>query len=101
MGSILTVATWVLVRRQPWRVERRMLPVLVGIGVVDMSATAFYLAALAVGPIAIASILASLYPVVTTLLAALVLRERVTPTHALGIAAAGAAVVLISGASAI
>jgi drug/metabolite transporter (DMT)-like permease len=101
MGSILTVATWILVRRQPWRVDRRLLPVLVAIGVIDMSATGAYLAALAVGPIAIASILASLYPVVTTILAALVLRERVTPAHAVGIAAAGTAVVLISAASAI
>ena len=65
-----------------------------------MAATAAYLSAIAIGPLAIAAILASLYPVVTTILAALVLRERVTPVHAAGIAAAGLAVVLIAGASA-
>jgi len=72
----------------------------VGVGVMDMSATAVYLAAIAVGPLSIAAILASLYPVVTTILAALVLRERVTPVHAAGIAAAGIAVALIAGAPA-
>jgi drug/metabolite transporter (DMT)-like permease len=67
---------------------------------VDMLATGTYLSAIDIGPLAIAAILASLYPVVTTLLAALVLRERVTPVHAAGILAAATAVVLIAGASA-
>jgi drug/metabolite transporter (DMT)-like permease len=66
----------------------------------DMTATALYLLAIAVGPLAIAAILSSLYPVVTTVLAALVLRERVTVAHAAGIVAAGVAVALIAGASA-
>ena len=65
-----------------------------------MAATASYLSAIAIGPLAIAAILASLYPVVTTILATPVLRERVTPVHAAGIVAAAVAVVLIAGASA-
>jgi drug/metabolite transporter (DMT)-like permease len=99
-ASILTVATWILVGRQPWRVSRRLLPALLAIGVIDMAATATYLNAIAIGPLAIAAILGSLYPVLTTILAVVVLRERVTPTHVIGIIAAGAAVVLIAGANA-
>ena len=95
IASIVTVALLVVLLRQPWRVERRLLPAMLGIGLVDMLATAAYLAALAVGPLAIAAILTSLYPVVTVILAALVLRERITPIHAFGILAAGIAVVLI------
>lgn len=98
--SVLIIAVWVLVARQPWRVPRRLWPAIAGVGVIDMAATGAYLSAIAIGPLAIAAILASLYPVVTTILAALVLRERVTPVHAAGIAAAGLAVVLIAGASA-
>jgi drug/metabolite transporter (DMT)-like permease len=98
--SILAISGFVLARRQAWRVPRRLWPALVAVGVVDMSATGAYLAAIAIGPLSIAAILASLYPVVTVLLAALVLRERVSVTHAAGIAAAGLAVVLIAGASA-
>jgi drug/metabolite transporter (DMT)-like permease len=100
MASITVVATWILVRRQPWRIDRRLWPALFAIGVVDMSATASYLSAISVGPLAIAAILAALYPVVTTIMAALVLRERISLVNAAGIAAAGLAVVFIAGASA-
>jgi drug/metabolite transporter (DMT)-like permease len=100
VASVLVITTWIVLRRQEWRVPRRLWPALVGVGVLDMSATAAYLAAIAVGPLSIAAILASLYPVVTTILAALVLRERVTPVHAAGILAAAVAVALIAGAPA-
>jgi drug/metabolite transporter (DMT)-like permease len=98
IASILTVATIILVSRQPWHVPRRLWPAMLGIGLVDMLATAAYLGALAVGPLAIAAVLTSLYPVVTVILAALVLKERITPIHAVGIAAVGAAVALIAAA---
>ncbi len=98
--SVTVIATWILVRRESWRVERGLWPALLVVGVVDMLSTVTYLSAIAIGPLAIASILASLYPVVTTILAALVLRERVTPIHAAGILSAGLAVVLIAGATA-
>jgi drug/metabolite transporter (DMT)-like permease len=98
--SVLLLVTWISVRRAPWRVPRGLWPALVGIGVTDMAATGTYLAAIAIGPLSIAAILASLYPVVTTILAALVLRERVTPLRVAGILAAGLAVALIAGGSA-
>lgn len=98
IASILTVATIILVSRQSWHVPRGLWPAMLGIGLVDMLATAAYLGALAVGPLAIAAVLTSLYPVVTVILAALVLRERITPIHAVGIAAVGAAVALIAAA---
>lgn len=98
--SVTVISAWILLRGQPWRVERRLWPMLLLVGVIDMLSTVSYLSAIAIGPLAIASILASLYPVVTTVLAALVLRERVTTTHAAGILAAGVAVALIAGATA-
>jgi drug/metabolite transporter (DMT)-like permease len=96
LASIATVTALILAGRKPWRVPRRLWPAMLGIGLADMLATAAYLGALAVGPLAIAAILTSLYPVVTVILAALVLRERITLVHAIGIAAAGLAVVLIA-----
>ena len=86
-------------RNQPWRVTRRFWPALFAIGVLDGAATVAYLAAIAAGPLAIAAIIASLYPVVTTILAATVLRERITRVHAVGIGVAGLAVTLIAGAT--
>ena len=96
VASIVTAGALILARRQPWRVSRSLWPMMLGIGLVDMLATASYLAALSVGPLAIAAILTSLSNVVTVILAALVLRERITPVHAVGILAAGLAVVLIA-----
>jgi drug/metabolite transporter (DMT)-like permease len=98
--SIVAIAGFVLVRRSEWRVPRRLWPALFAIGVIDLAATGSYLGAIAIGPLAIAAILASLYPVVTTVLATVVLRERVTAGHAIGILAAAAAVILIGGAGA-
>lgn len=99
VASIALIGAWIVVRRPAWRVPRRLWPALLAVGVGDMTATALYLTAIAVGPLAIAAILSSLYPVVTTVLATVVLRERVTPAHAAGIAAAGVAVALIAGGS--
>lgn len=98
--SCLVVAGWILLRRESWRVPRSLWPALVAIGLIDMAASVAYLTAIGIGPLAIAAILASLYPVFTTILAAVFLRERVSPIHAVGIVAAGVAVVLIAGASA-
>jgi drug/metabolite transporter (DMT)-like permease len=96
--SIVVITGWIVLRREPWRVAPRLWPALLAVGVLDMGATAAYLGAIAIGPLAIAAIMASLYPVVTVVLAALVLRERITAVHAAGIAAAGVAVALIAGA---
>lgn len=98
LASILAIGAWIIIRREPWRVSVALLPALLAIGVIDMSATAAYLSAIAIGPLAIAAILSALYPVITTILAAVVLRERIRKVHAVGILAAAAAVVLIAGA---
>jgi drug/metabolite transporter (DMT)-like permease len=98
VASIVAIATFLVLRGGAWRVPRRYWPALFAVGVTDMGATAAYLGAVSIGPLAIAAIVASLYPVVTTVLATVVLKERVTLSHAVGILAAGAAVVLIAGA---
>ncbi|MBI2781184.1 MAG: DMT family transporter [Chloroflexi bacterium] len=99
VGSVSAIGAWILVRRPPWRVPRGMWPALLAIGLVDMAATAVYLTAIQIGPLAIAAILASLYPVATTVLAAVVLSERVRAVQAAGIVAALVAVALIAGSS--
>jgi drug/metabolite transporter (DMT)-like permease len=90
----------IVVGHQPWRVPRTLWPMLIAVGVLDMGATAAYLAATQAGPLAIAGVLSALYPVMTVVLAATILRERVTRVHALGIVAAAAAIALIASGSA-
>jgi drug/metabolite transporter (DMT)-like permease len=86
--------------RQPWRMERELLPRLVVIGLLDMAGNAAFILATQTGQLAIAAVLSSLYPVTTVLLAVTVLRERVTRSHAIGIVLTAVAIVLISAGTA-
>jgi len=54
----------------------RFLPLLVIVGLTDLGGSLFFMLANASGPLSIAVVLSSLYPVTTALLAWLVLRER-------------------------
>ena len=89
----------VLVSRSAWRVGRAALPAVVVVGILDMAGNAFYFLAIQSGPLAIASSLSSLYPVGTVILAAILLRERVSRDHAVGIVLAGVAIVMIGAGS--
>jgi drug/metabolite transporter (DMT)-like permease len=96
----LALLAAIVIGRQAWRVPREIWPMLVAVGVLDMGATAAYLAATQAGPLAIAGVLSALYPVMTVVLAAILLGERITRVHAIGIVAAAAAIGLIAGGSA-
>lgn len=62
-----------------WRPERRYLPAMAGVGVLDMAGNGFFILAVQGGALAVAAVLSSLYPVMTVTLATIFLRERVTP----------------------
>lgn len=96
--AVLIVAI-VVVGRQAWRADRRQLPAMTGVGVLDMAGNAAFILAVQAGSLAVAAVVSSLYPVMTVLLAALVLHERVTRSHAVGIVLAAAAIVCIAAGS--
>ena len=93
-STTLIAAAWLVLR--PPGAHRADLPVLASIGVLDTGGNVFFSAASARGLVSVVSILASLYPVVTVLLARAVLAERVHRSQELGIALALAGIVLIS-----
>jgi len=93
-STTLIAAAWLVLR--PPGARRADLPVLASIGVLDTGGNVFFSAASANGLVSVVSILASLYPVVTVLLARAVLAERVHRSQELGIALALAGIVLIS-----
>jgi drug/metabolite transporter (DMT)-like permease len=70
--------------------------VLAVIGILDLAGNAFFAVATTKGLIGVVSVLSSLYPIVTIGLARLVLRERLHPVQAAGVAAALAGVGLIA-----
>jgi drug/metabolite transporter (DMT)-like permease len=97
LASVLLVVAVALAGRQPLRVSRVALPLVLASGVGDMTANAlFLLATQQEGQLAITGVLASLYPVSTVVLAQAVLRERLVPAQFAGLGAAVAAVVLIT-----
>jgi drug/metabolite transporter (DMT)-like permease len=79
-------------------VARGMAPRIALIGVLEVGAAVTVLLALQRGPVSVASVLASLYPVTTTFLAALVLHERLRGLQLAGVGLALVAVVLVSSA---
>ncbi len=66
------------------------------VGALAAAAAILFLVASQTGMLTVAAVLASLYPVFTVLLAAVVLRERVAPAQAVGLVLALAAVVLVA-----
>jgi drug/metabolite transporter (DMT)-like permease len=98
-ASASTLALSAAVARRSLRVGARDVPVLVAIGLFDVGANLALALALNEGFVSLVSVLASLYPVVTILLAVVMLRERPARSQALGGAVALAGVGLISAAA--
>jgi drug/metabolite transporter (DMT)-like permease len=90
----------ILLGRRPGHVPARLLPAVAVIGILDMTGNAGFLFAEATGSLAVASILTSLYPVTTILLAIAILREPMNRSHGVGIALALAAIGCITAGSA-
>jgi drug/metabolite transporter (DMT)-like permease len=86
----------VLVRRPTLVVEPLRLSLLALIGFGDMLGNLLFAAASTTGLVSVTSVLASLYPIVTVLLARVILSERVARSQEAGIALTLAGVVLIS-----
>jgi drug/metabolite transporter (DMT)-like permease len=78
------------------RASPRDLAALAGVGLIDASAIGLYALANTHAALAVVSVVGSLYPVATVVLARLVLRERIRPVQAAGVAAALTGVALIA-----
>jgi drug/metabolite transporter (DMT)-like permease len=91
----LAVAAAVFVTRTSLRPPRALLPVLIGIGVFDTGANVLVAFATTKGAAGIVAVLSALYPIVTVLLARLLLGEQLSVTRRVGgaVALGGAALV--------
>jgi drug/metabolite transporter (DMT)-like permease len=95
--GVLAFSAWLAVR-PPIGAARGHLGAIAMIGILDTAGNTLFAAAASLGEVSVVSVLATLYPVTTVALAALVLTERIDRLQLVGVVSALAGVVLISAA---
>jgi len=95
-ASVVVIVTLGVALRQSWLPRDRDAALGAVPGVLGALATVLFLLSSQAGLLAVAAVLASLYPATTVLLAALVLHERIGHSQALGLLLAAAAVALVA-----
>lgn len=98
VGSLTVLCLLALSRRAPLTVPRASLLAVAAVGLADVTANTLFAFASTRGLLALVSVLGSLYPVVTLLLAHVLLGERLTRSQRAGVAAALAGVCAIAAA---
>jgi drug/metabolite transporter (DMT)-like permease len=96
LGSLSLLIGLALIRWQAVIVARPLLTLVVIIAVMEVGGNACYILARQAGRLDVAAVLSSLYPATTVLLARFVLKEHIGRAQVLGIAAALAAIILIT-----
>ncbi len=97
VGSLAVLVVVAALLRAPVRIPRASIAAVAAVGLADVSANALFAVASDHGLLALVSVLGSLYPVVTVLLAHVLLGERLTRTQRLGVALALGGVAVIAG----
>ena len=98
VGSLAFLVCAAAVTRAQVRIPRRALLPVAAVGIADVSANVLFAYASGHGLLALVAVLGSLYPIVTVLLAHVVLGERLTATQKGGVAVALAGVCAIAAA---
>ena len=97
VGSLSLLLALASIRRSSLRVPRAALAAVLAVGLADVTANVLFAFASAHALLALVSVLGSLYPVVTVLLAHVLLGERLTRTQQAGVALALTGVAVIAG----
>ena len=91
VGALSLLAVALLVRRPSFSMDREQMVTLAGVGVLDNGANLLFVLAAQRGLLSLISVLASLYPVTTVLLARVALHERLSRIQIVGVRPRGPA----------
>lgn len=97
--AVALILSLALALRGPRRLRKEVRPMRppILIGALDVTANGLFGWASTLGLLSVVSVLGSVYPVMTVLLARIVLKERMTPTQGAGVAAAFGGIALLVG----
>ncbi len=95
-GGIVLITSYLLITRSPWKIDASALPIISANGILDLGGNFFFILASQAGRLDVASVLSSLFPGATVVLAWIFLKERLTRNQWIGIAAALIAIVLMT-----
>jgi drug/metabolite transporter (DMT)-like permease len=95
-ASTLEMLIIIAVSRRSWKPPRNLLPYMIVAGVLDSAGNTLFMYAVRHGRLDVATVLSSLYPATTVLLARVLLKERISRLQTSGIVAALVAVPLIA-----
>jgi drug/metabolite transporter (DMT)-like permease len=95
VGSLALLIVLGVAVGAPLRLQRVSLPAVAAVGLADVAANALFAVASSRGLLSLVSVLGSLYPVITVVLAYLLLGERLTRAQRLGVGIALAGVAAI------
>ncbi len=96
IGGVLVMVMFMLAQQKNWQVSQDAWPLIALNGLLDVTANGFYILASQIGRLDIAAVLSSLYPAATVLLAAILLREHVVRSQAIGIGLALIAIIFLT-----
>lgn len=96
IGGVIIMVIYMLARRKNWRVSGDAWTFILLNGIFDITGNGFYILASQVGRLDVAAVLSSLSPAATVILAAILLKERVVRSQAIGILLAFVAIVFLT-----
>ena len=96
MGGILILTLYMILRRESWKVEKGAWTLILLNGILDIGGNLFFVLAGQTGRLDVSSVLSSLYPGSTVVLAWFILKERISRTQWIGIIAAMIAIILFT-----
>jgi drug/metabolite transporter (DMT)-like permease len=95
-GGMILILAYMLAVRSSWRIDSSALSVITLNGMLDIGGNFFFILASQLGRLDVSSVLSSLFPGATVLLASIFLKERLTRNQWIGIVAALIAIILMT-----